>query len=158
MRNNKKAFKQVYAASRKGILLLAVTLLVGLSSCYKVTEVSLMKGQWQIHGAFVNGGSVNQLSQLLPGFETNGDYQVFLMDGGIMKGEYYIDGALDYEVWGVWELRSRHHLYMNIDEYVDGEFLVESDGDDLYTLYCDSNDVAFYDIGISTMVLNLERH
>ncbi|MFT5858615.1 MAG: hypothetical protein ACI865_000703 [Flavobacteriaceae bacterium] len=157
MTNNKDAHK-VYLKSRKSILVLTLLLLIGLGGCYKVTEVSLMKGQWQIHGAFVNGGSVNQLSQLLPGFETNGDYQVYLMDEGIIKGEYYIDGVLDYEVWGVWELRSRHHLYMNIDEYVNGEFLVESDGDDLYTLYCDSNDVAFYDIGISTMVLKLERH
>ena len=47
---------------------------------------------------------------------------------------------------------------MRIDEYINGTFLVKSNGNHLYTMYSDSNDISFYDIGISTMVLELERH
>ena len=126
--------------------------------CYKITEVTIMKGEWQVLEVKVNGGGMNQMEQLLPEFETNGRYLIYMMDQGVMKGEYYLGDNLDYETWGEWELLTHDHIFMRIDEYVNGTFLIRSNGDDLYTMYSDSNDIAFYNIGISTMVLELDRH
>ena len=126
--------------------------------CYKITEVTIMKGEWQVLEVKVNGGELNQMEQLFPQFGTNGRYLIYMMDDGVMKGEYYIGDYLDFEAWGEWELLSHDHIFMRIDEYVNGTFLIESNGDHLYTMYSDSNDIAFYNIGVSTMVLELERH
>ena len=128
------------------------------SGCFKITEIVMMKGEWQVLEVKVNGGDLNQMEQLLPQFETNGRYLIYMMDDGVMKGEYYIGDNLEFEVWGEWELLTNDDVFMRIDEYINGTFLVQSNGDHLYTMYSDSNDIAFYDIGISTMVLELERH
>tara|TARA_B110000285_G_scaffold7471_1_gene7745 strand:- start:2431 stop:2865 length:435 start_codon:yes stop_codon:yes gene_type:complete len=126
--------------------------------CYKITEVTIMKGEWQVLEAKINGGDLNQLDQLFPQFETNGRYLIYMMDDGVMKGEYYIGDNLDFEAWGEWELLTPDHIFMRIDEYINGTFLIKSNGNHLYTMYSDSNEIAFYNIGISTMVLELERH
>ena len=127
-------------------------------SCSKITEVTMMKGEWQVLEVKVNGGNLNQMEQLFPQFDTTGRYLIYMMDNGVMKGEYYIGDNLDFEAWGEWELLTNDSVFMKIDEYINGAFLVKSNGDHLYTMYSDSNDIAFYDIGISTMVLELERH
>ena len=128
------------------------------SGCSKITEVIMMKGEWQVLEVKINGGDLNQLAQLFPQFETNGRYLIYMMDDGVMKGEYYIGDNLDFEAWGEWELLTNDYVFMKIDEYINGTFLIKSNGDHLYTMYCDSNYIAFYDIGISTMVLELVRH
>ena len=104
-----------------------------------------MKGEWLVSEVNVNGGALNQLGQLLPEFETNGRYLIYMMDNGLMKGEYYIGDALDYEVFGEWDLKTHDYIYMKIDEYIDGTFLLRSNGKQEFTLYCDSNNIAFYD-------------
>ena len=126
--------------------------------CSKITEVIMMKGEWQVLEVKINGGDLNQMEQLFPQFETNGRYLIYMMDDGVMKGEYYIGDNLDVEAWGEWELLTNDYVFMRIDKYINGTFLVKSNKDHLYTMYSDSNDIAFYDIGISTMVLEMERH
>jgi hypothetical protein len=128
------------------------------SGCSKITEVIMMKGEWQVLEVKINGGDLNQLAQLFPQFETNGRYLIYMMDDGVMKGEYYIGDNLDFEAWGEWELLTNDYVFMKIDEYINGTFLIQSNSNHLYTMYSDSNDISFYDIGISTMVLELERH
>tara|TARA_B110000240_G_scaffold195181_1_gene244241 strand:+ start:621 stop:977 length:357 start_codon:yes stop_codon:yes gene_type:complete len=118
----------------------------------------MMKGEWQVLEVKINGGDLNQLAQLFPQFETNGRYLIYMMDDGVMKGEYYIGDKLEFEAWGEWELLTNDYVFMKIDEYINGTFLIQSNSNHLYTMYSDSNDISFYDIGISTMVLELERH
>jgi len=56
----------------KKLFLLPLLLIFFLSSCYKVTKVALMKGEFQVTEAYINGGSLNQLDQLLPDYENDG--------------------------------------------------------------------------------------
>ncbi|MDE0722198.1 MAG: hypothetical protein OSB28_02710 [Flavobacteriales bacterium] len=143
---------------KKTIFLSIIILFILCSGCTKITEIAMMKGEWQVLEVKINGGDLNQLEQLFPQFDTTGRYLIYMMDDGVMKGEYYIGDILDFEAWGEWELLSNDYVFMRIDEYINGTFLIRSNGDHLYTMYSDSNDIAFYDIGISTMVLELERH
>ena len=143
---------------KKTFFFLFISFFILCSGCFKITEIVMMKGEWQVLEVKVNGGALNQMEQLLPQFETNGRYLIYMMDDGVMKGEYYIGDNLEFEVWGEWELLTNDDVFMRIDEYINGTFLVKSNGDHLYTMYSDSNDITFYDIGISTMVLELERH
>ena len=143
---------------KKTIFLSIIILFILCSGCTKITEIAMMKGEWQVLEVKINGGDLNQLEQLFPQFDTIGRYLIYMMDDGVMKGEYYIGDILDFEAWGEWELLSNDYVFMRIDEYINGTFLIRSNGDHLYTMYSDSNDIAFYDIGISTMVLELERH
>ncbi|MFT5779197.1 MAG: hypothetical protein ACI837_002154 [Crocinitomicaceae bacterium] len=141
----------------KKISYLSLFLVLILSSCYKATEMRIMKGEWVVMEAYINGGSLNQMNQLLPQFETNGKYIVYMLDDGLMKAEYYIGDSLDYELFGEWELLTKDHIYMKIDEYIDGTYLIHSDGDDAYTMYAENNNVSFYEIGNSTMLMKLHR-
>jgi hypothetical protein len=128
------------------------------SGCSKVTEMIILKGEFQVLEAKINGGSLNQLDQLFPQFETKGRYLIYMMDDGVMKAEYYIGDDLDFVSWGEWELLKPNQIFMKIDDYINGTFLMRINGNNHYTMYCDSNDIAFYNIGVSSMELELERH
>ena len=54
--------------------------------CTKITEIIMMKGEWQALEVKINGGELNQLAQLFPQFETNGRYLIYMMDDGVMMG------------------------------------------------------------------------
>ena len=142
----------------KKTFFLPLLLLFFLCGCYKINKVSLMKGEWEITEFLVNGGSLNQLGQLLPDYKNNGRYVIYMLDDGVMKSEYYVGNTLNYEEWGEWELESSDYLYINIDKYVNGIFKIHSNGDNKYTLYSESNIISFYNIGLSTTVLEFERH
>lgn len=141
----------------KKTLCIAFLLMLLHSGCYKMKKMGIMKGKWHTYEIFINGGSLNQMGQILTDFDAKGSYVIYMLDDGAMKGEYYIGDELDYEVWGEWKLESTEYIYMNIDEFIDGTFLMRNNGEGKYTLYCEDNNVAFYGIGESTMVLELER-
>lgn len=139
-------------------ILLPILFIAFSSSCTKITNTMLLKGEWEIKEAYMNGGSTNQMAQLFSDFNQSGKYLTYFMDEGLMKSEYYIDAELLEETFGRWELQNHDLIYLKMDEFVDGEFQIEIIDQEHFKLFSAYNDVSFYDIGYSSMELSLERN
>jgi len=118
----------------------------------------LLKGEWEIKEAYMNGGSTNQMAQLFSDFDQSGKYLTYFMDEGLMKSEYYIDAELIEESFGSWELQNHDLIHIKMDEFVDGEFQIEIIDQEYFKLFSAHNNVSFYNIGYSSMELTLERN
>ena len=75
------------------ILLLTFFLFTG---CYKVYHNYLIKGVWYIDAVEIDGGSTNFMQAFLPDYENgNGKYKVYMLENGLVRGEYYTYDTID---------------------------------------------------------------
>lgn len=131
------------------ILLLLPVLLLSLSGgCGKIQGEFIEAKNWELEAVYLNNGQLNQMESFLPGYG-EGDcchYYINFNDDGTVRGEYWVDGALDYFTIGEWEIVKRNEMYIKMDAYTDGVFHFEKEGNKLYKLHSTSNIIEFYDV------------
>ena len=135
------------------------SLLTTLSSCYKVHHHYITKGVWYIDAVELNGGSTNFMESFLPDFKLDTSfYKVYLLENGLVRGEYYDnDSTLNYFITGEWELLNHDEIYLKADQYINGNFLIELAAKDKMILSTLSNNVDFENIGDVAMVVRISR-
>ena len=135
------------------------SLVMALTSCYKVHHHYITKGVWYIDAVELNGGSTNFMESFLPDFKLDTSfYKVYLLENGLARGEYYTnDSTLNYFITGEWELLNHDEIYLKADQYIDGNFLIELAAKDKMILSTLSNNVAFENIGDVAMVVRISR-
>ena len=61
----------------------------------------MIKGEWYIDAIEVHGGTTNQIGAILPNYvDGNGVYKVYMLENGLLSGEYYTYDTLNYFVTG----------------------------------------------------------
>ena len=135
------------------------SLLTTLYSCYKVHHHYITKGVWYIDAVELNGGSTNFMESFLPDFKLDTSfYKVYLLENGLVRGEYYDnDSTLNYFITGEWELLNHDEIYLKADQYINGNFLIELAAKDKMILSTSSNIVDFENIGDVAMVVRISR-
>lgn len=145
------------------ILLLGVILIFLSLSCRKIQERKILTGEWEFISGYMNHDTtINILDVVLPYHSTdpsNCYYQIMFEDDGIVYGNYYTYDTLNYAVVGEWELKEFNVFYIKLDQYIDGTFLVENEGDHDYKLISnsDSNMVSWLGLGIVYAEMTVHR-
>ncbi len=143
-------------------LLLSFLLSFAFFSCNKVTHTVILKSQHHLNSFEINGGSTNFMPGVLPNYVDStgkviGDYVIYLLDNGLMRGEYYSNGDLVYYRTGIWDMPHKDSIYMNIDVFVDGTFYIELVDADEMVMSSDKNNIKFFNIGKVTSVLRISN-
>lgn len=125
------------------LLAIGIVLLLLTVSCQKFRENHIIKDVWTLHSVYIFGDKeTNMMELVLPSYNNPKDcckYVMDFQDDGDVFGYYYRFDTLDYMIKGEWELQDKDHLYVNLDNYVDGVFKLERDDLHHYTLHSDSN-------------------
>ena len=128
------------------------------TGCYKVHHNYMIKGVWYLDAVEIDGGSTNQMSGILPDYDTaNGIYKVFMLENGIARGEYYTADTLNYFITGQWELLEHDQIYLKADQYIDGIFKIEVVNAKKMILSTEKNQVTFFNIGDVKSVIRISR-
>ena len=133
-------------------------LFVVVNGCYKVHHNFMVKGIWYIDGVEIDGGSVNQMGSILDNYEDgNGIYKVYMLENGLLRGEYYTYDTLNYFITGQWALLEHDQIYLKADQYIDGTFQIEVVNSKKVILSTEKNHVTFFNIGDVKSVIRLSR-
>lgn len=142
-------------------LIICLSLGLAISSCHKVTHNVILKGQFHLNAFEINGGSTNFMGGVLPGFSENGtvvgDYVIYMLDNGLMRGEYYTNGNLEYYRTGEWNMPTADSIYMKIDVFVEGTFFIETVSINDMIMTSEKNNISFFDIGEVKSVLRISN-
>jgi len=120
------------------ILLLGATTLL---TCKKVKQRYVIKGDWELMSANVEGDT-NLLKLVLSKYsncEGNCRYLICFEDKSRVMGYYYTYDTLDYSVEGEWEMVDRDKIFVRLDHYVDGYFEFEKTKRKHFLLYSPEN-------------------
>ncbi|MBL4703053.1 MAG: hypothetical protein JKY54_00930 [Flavobacteriales bacterium] len=143
---------------KKVYLIAALFTGILLTGCYKVHRTYIIKGKWYLNVFEIDGGSTNHMEGFLEEYTPgNGTYVIYMLDNGIMRGEYYIYDQLIYFRTGTWSLIDTKHIQMQMDHFVDGDFELELLDKENMVLNSDANDIEFFDIGEVKTVLRISR-
>ena len=143
---------------RKRSFLLLVFCASLLSGCYKVHRTYIIKGKWYLNSFEIDGGSTNQMNGFLDDYaDGNGTYVIYMLDNGIMRGEYYTNGTVNYFTTGTWSLLDTKTIQMDMDEFVDGDFKIELIDNQQMLLNSQSNQIDFFNMGEVKTVLRISR-
>ena len=127
-------------------------------SCYKIHHNYMIKGEWYIDAVEVDGGTTNQIGSILPNYiDGNGIYKVYMLENGLLRGEYYTFDTLNYFVTGQWELLEHDQIYLKADQYIDGIFNIEPVNAKKMILSTESNYVTFFNMGEIKSVIRISR-
>lgn len=143
-------------------LLVSVLFVFTFSSCHKVMHNTILKGQFHLNAFEINGGSTNFMGGVLPNYfdsnnEVIGDYVIYMLDDGLMRGEYYSGGELEYYRTGTWDMPTKDSIYMNIDVFVDGTFYIETINANEMLMSTDKNNISFFNIGEVASTLRISN-
>ena len=137
------------------ILVLTFFLFTG---CYKVYHNYLIKGVWYIDAVEIDGGSTNFMQAFLPDYENgNGKYKVYMLENGLVRGEYYTYDTLNYFITGEWMLLEHDQIFLKADQYIDGIFKIEVVKPKKMILSTESNNVSFFSIGEVKSAIRISR-
>ncbi len=144
------------------VLLLCCGLTLLFSSCYKITHNTILKGQFHLNAFEINGGSTNFMGGVLPDYVDEngnviGDYVIYMLDNGLMRGEYYSNGNLVYYRTGEWDMPTKDSIYMKIDVFVDGTFYIEQVSSSEMLMSTDKNQIGFFNIGEVASTLRISN-
>ena len=131
-----------------------------MSSCKKIKQNYIMNGEWDVLEVTLNGGSLNQMEQFLPGFTTGSDCCSYVMsfeDEGFCSTILTIDGDITAYSEGEWDMPNRNQLYFKVDEYVDGTFDLSKEGDGVWILDAPVNNIEAYGVGLVEMRIRTRR-
>lgn len=144
------------------VIVASILLTFIFSSCHKFTHTTILKGQFHLNAFEINGGSTNFMGGVLPDyFNSNnqviGDYIIYMLDDGLMRGEYYSDGKLVYYRTGIWDMPTKDSIYMNIDVFVEGTFYIENITLNEMLMSTDKNNIKFFNIGEVASTLRISN-
>ena len=142
----------------KLLLSVLIVMTISLSSCYKFNHNYIMKGNWHVNAFEVNGGATNLMEGVLPHYvDGPGDYRVYMLDNGLLRGEYYVADTLYYFRTGYWDMPHKDSVYFDIDKFIQGTFLIEQVEGDAFLLTTDDNYIEFFNIGSVPTVMRISR-
>ena len=137
------------------LLLLCIIL---MSGCYKVHRTYIVKGKWYLNSFEIDGGSTNQMDGFLDDYsDGNGTYVIYMLDNGIMRGEYYTNDTVNYFTTGTWALLDTKTIQMDMDQFVDGDFNIELIDNQQMLLNSQANQIDFFNMGEVKSVLRISR-
>lgn len=137
------------------LLLLCIIL---MSGCYKVHRTYIVKGKWYLNSFEIDGGSTNQMDGFLDDYsDGNGTYVIYMLDNGIMRGEYYTNDTVNYFTTGTWTLLDTKTIQMDMDQFVDGDFNIELIDNQQMLLNSQANQIDFFNMGEVKSVLRISR-
>ncbi len=144
------------------ILAILTVAMFTLSSCHKVTHNTILKGQFHLNAFEINGGSTNFMGGVLPNYLDSdstviGDYVIYMLDNGLMRGEYYSNDTLVYYRTGIWDMPAKNKIYMNLDVFVDGTFDIETINKNEMLMSTDDNNIKFFNIGSVASTLRISN-
>jgi len=143
---------------KKSILLGLVVCCILLTGCYKVHRSYIIKGKWYLNSFEIDGGSTNQMHGFLDDYvSSNGTYVIYMLDNGIMRGEYYTADTINYFTTGTWSLIDTKTIQMDMDQFVDGDFHIELLDQSEMLLNTSANQIDFFNIGEVKTVLRISR-
>ncbi len=88
---------------------------------------------------------------------SNGTYVIYMLDNGIMRGEYYTADTINYFTTGTWSLIDTKTIQMDMDQFVDGDFHIELLDQSEMLLNTSANQIDFFNIGEVKTVLRISR-
>lgn len=142
----------------KFLLSVLTILTISMTSCYKFNHNYIMKGEWHVNAFEVNGGASNLMEGVLPDYvEGNGDYRVFMLDNGLLRGEYYAFDTLVYFRTGYWDMPHKDSVYFDIDKFIQGTFFIEVVDKETFLLTTEDNHIEFFNIGSVPTVMRISR-
>ena len=98
------------------------------------------------------------MGSILDNYEDgNGLYKVYMLENGLLRGEYYTYDTLNYFITGQWELLEHDQIYLKADQYIDGTFKIEVVNSKKVILSTEKNHVTFFNIGDVKSVIRLSR-
>lgn len=126
---------------------LGAVLFFSISSCKKAREDVLIKGLWDLEGVYVDTIPTNQLNNLQSWTDGNKccEYRLDFLDNDIVFGYYLAYDSLHYVTPGTWRLVDYDHIYIQVDQYLDGEFEISKPTPNTFKLESEENHVAFFD-------------
>lgn len=133
----------------KGVLPIALAALVlfTVSSCKKAREDVLVKGLWDLQEIYVDTIAKNQMENMP--FWTDGnnccEYRLDFQDNDVLFGYYLTHDTFNYISIGKWYLTDYDHIYMKVDNYVDGIFEITKPVPTQFKLESDANHVKAFD-------------
>lgn len=133
------------------LLTLIATVVLTLHSCKKIQEDYIVKGLWELNGAYIDTFSNNQMNTFLPLYANGNDccrYKVSFEDDNYVFAYYITYDSINYIAYGTWELLGYNKLYLKLDKYVDGEFDIKRRGARKFDMISEANHIEAFD-GIS---------
>ena len=143
---------------KKFVLLGLVGCCILFTGCYKVHRSYIIKGKWYLNSFEIDGGSTNQMHGFLEDYvASNGTYVIYMLDNGIMRGEYYTADTINYFTTGTWSLIDTKTIQMDMDQFVDGDFHIELIDQSEMLLNTSANQIDFFNMGEVKTVLRISR-
>jgi hypothetical protein len=143
---------------KKSILLVLLGCSILFAGCYKVHRSYIIKGKWYLNSFEIDGGSANQMHGFLEDYvPSDGTYVIYMLDNGIMRGEYYTADTINYFTTGTWSLIDTKTMQMDMDQFVDGDFHIELIDQSQMLLNTSANQIDFFNIGEVKTVLRISR-
>jgi hypothetical protein len=142
----------------KVLSVVAITATIFLTGCYKFNHNYIMKGKWYVNSFEVSGGSTNLMEGVLPDYvDGDGQYMVYMLDNGLLRGEYYANDSLVYFRTGYWNMPHKDSVTFDIDKFIQGTFLIEQVDSKAFLLTTDDNYIEFFNIGSVPTVMRISR-
>ncbi len=117
------------------------------SSCKKITEDNLINGLWLLNTVNIDTSTVNYLTAF-PHYNTSVDCCQYKMDfekDGTMLTFYLTHDTLHSVKGGTWYVTQYKQVYINVDDFIDGTFVIEQPSIKKRILTCDKNHLKIYD-------------
>lgn len=144
------------------LLLLGVLILFSFGGCKKIQERTILTGEWEFKSAYMNHDDATDILNLvLPyraSYPEDSYYQILFDDDGSVHGKYYTFDTLNYAVDGEWELVKYNVFKVNLDQYVNGTFIVDKMKDGNYKLTSDEDSNAVKFLGNAKVYLEMNFH
>ena len=135
-----------------------VFVMILISSCYKINHNHIMKGKWYVNAFEVNGGSTNLMEGVLPDYvDGGGQYYVYMLDNGLLRGEYFVADTMYYFRTGYWVMPHKDSVYFKVDKFIDGKFYIEQVSNKAFLLTSDNNNIEFFNLGTAKTVMRISR-
>jgi hypothetical protein len=142
-----------------GVLLIG---LMSLSSCDVIVDFGLKDTTQELYDARIPDlGAYNTLPGILPGYQENDPsyrYLINFYSNDKCVASYYAADTLNYEVEGTWSLPKHDVLRIDLDEYVDGDFLMTKLEKDVFYLTTDYNYIEALNADSVKFSMYIKRH
>lgn len=148
----------------RGLAVFMVSALLAVStvSCEVFVEFGLKDTTQELYDARIPGGfDGNALYLMMPGYEGNNPayrYMIKFYDNDRCTGTYYAADTVNYEVEGTWSLPKHDVLRIDLDQYVDGDFLMTKLEKDVFYLSSDENYINIIQPDTIQLRMYIRRH
>jgi len=115
---------------------------MALASCKKVQQDMIVKGVWELKAFYPDTATTNLMNSILPYYSNGGGccrYKIDFQSDDIVFGYYITYDTFNYVKIGKWQLRKFNKIYVQLDNYVDGEFEIKKSGRKEYTMTSEAN-------------------